>query len=168
MVYNFGDCITHGRGMPMPIMPIGLAWVWVWLDLTCEGRADDGWNLGHHSLDLTLSLPEGISHYTLSHLENDCDVSAHSRGKRLSMRAQLVCILARSKRNNRIYAFRMRLAACILRRAKKRHGRSRDETKYSICVHAYYAVLLISCWMLMVSVYIHVYTRRASGVSSHQ
>ena len=37
--------------------------------------------------------------YTLSHLENDRDVSAYSGGRRLSCRAQLVCFLTRSKRN---------------------------------------------------------------------
>ena len=38
------------------------------------------------------------SNYTLSHLENDCDVSAYSGGRRLLSRAQLVCFLTRSKR----------------------------------------------------------------------
>ena len=70
-------------------------------------------------------------HYTLSHPENNRDVSAYSRQRRLSSRAQLVCFLTRSKRNTGIDASRMRLAACILRRAQWRHGCSRDETKYS-------------------------------------
>ena len=42
--------------------------------------------------------------YTLSHLENDRDVSAYSGGRRLSSRAQLVCFLTRSKRNTEIDA----------------------------------------------------------------
>ena len=42
--------------------------------------------------------------YTLSHLENNCDVSAHTRGRRLSSRAQLVWLLTRSNRNTRIDA----------------------------------------------------------------
>ena len=33
--------------------------------------------------------------YTLSHLENDCDVSAHSRGRRLSLRAKPLRLLTR-------------------------------------------------------------------------
>ena len=36
-----------------------------------------------------------VINYTLSHLENDRDVSAYSGGRRLSSRAQLVCILTR-------------------------------------------------------------------------
>ena len=40
--------------------------------------------------------------YTLFHLENDRDVSAYSRGRRLSSRAQLACFLTRSKRNTGI------------------------------------------------------------------
>ena len=42
--------------------------------------------------------------YTLSHLENDRDVSTYSGGRRLSSRAQLVCFLTRSKRNTGIDA----------------------------------------------------------------
>ena len=42
--------------------------------------------------------------YTLSHLENDRDVSAYSGGRRLSTRAQLLCFLTRSKRNTGIDA----------------------------------------------------------------
>ena len=43
-------------------------------------------------------------HYTLSHLENDRDVSAYSGGRRLSSHAQLVCLLTRSRRNTGIDA----------------------------------------------------------------
>ena len=57
-------------------------------------------------------------HYTLSHLENDRDVSAYYEGRRLSSRAQLVCFLTRSKRNTEIDAQRMHLAACIRERAQ--------------------------------------------------
>ena len=42
--------------------------------------------------------------YTLSHLENDRDVSAYSGGRRLTSRAQLVCFLTRLKRNTGIDA----------------------------------------------------------------
>ena len=42
--------------------------------------------------------------YTLSHFENDCDVSAYSGGRLLSSHAQLVCFLTRSKRNTGIDA----------------------------------------------------------------
>ena len=52
---------------------------------------------------MNLASVESLN-YTLSHLENDRDVSAYSGGKRLSSRAQLVCFLTRSKRNIRIDA----------------------------------------------------------------
>ena len=68
--------------------------------------------------------------YTLSHLENDQDVSTYSWGRRLSSRVQFVCFLTGSKRNTGIGAWMMRLAACILVSAQWRHGCSRDETKY--------------------------------------
>ena len=42
--------------------------------------------------------------YTLSHSENNRDVSAYSTQRRLSSRAQLVCFLMRSKRNTGIDA----------------------------------------------------------------
>ena len=42
--------------------------------------------------------------YTLSHRENDRDLSTHSRGRRLLSRAQLVCLLTSSKRNTGIGA----------------------------------------------------------------
>ena len=52
--------------------------------------------------------------YTLSHLENDRDVSTYSGGKRLLLRAQLVCFVLAFKKNTVIDAQRMRLAARIL------------------------------------------------------
>ena len=45
-------------------------------------------------------------------------------------RARHVCLLARSKMNTGIDAYRMRLAACILRRTQWRHGRFWDEINY--------------------------------------
>ena len=63
--------------------------------------------------------------------ENGRDVSAYSRRRCLLWRAQLACLVTRSKRNTRIYAKRMRLAACVLSCAQWRHGRSWDETKYT-------------------------------------
>ena len=46
----------------------------------------------------------GMLLYTLSHPENDRDVSAYSSQRRLSSPAQLVCFLTRSKRNTGIDA----------------------------------------------------------------
>ena len=61
----------------------------------------------------------GTSHqlmfYTLSHLENDRDVSAWYRITRLLPLAQLLCFLTHSKR---IDAQMMRVAAFILRRGR--------------------------------------------------
>ena len=74
--------------------------------------------------------PTNLHLYPLSHLRNDHDVSAYSRGRRLLSRVQLVCFLTRSKRNTGIDTYRMRLAACILERAQWRQSRSRDDTKY--------------------------------------
>ena len=45
-----------------------------------------------------------IANYTLSHLENECDVSAYSGGRLLSSRAQLVRFLTCSKKNTGIDA----------------------------------------------------------------
>ena len=56
--------------------------------------------------------------YTLSHLDNDRDVSAYSGGRRWSSCAQLVCFLTRLKRNTGIDALRMHLVACIHERDK--------------------------------------------------
>ena len=53
--------------------------------------------------------------YTLSHRENDRDVSAYSRRRCLITRALHVCYLTRSKKNSGIDAQLMRLA-CVLQR----------------------------------------------------
>ena len=53
---------------------------------------------------LLMSVQWKQAPYTLSHLENDRDVSAYSGGRRLTPRAQLVCFLTRSKRNTGIDA----------------------------------------------------------------
>ena len=45
-----------------------------------------------------------ISIYTRSHLENDRDVSVYPGGRHLSLRAQLVCFVTRSKGNTVIDA----------------------------------------------------------------
>ena len=52
--------------------------------------------------------------YTLSHLENDRDVSAYSGWRRLSSRTQLVCYLTCSKRNTGIDALIHK--GCVLQR----------------------------------------------------
>ena len=71
--------------------------------------------------------------YTLSHLENDRDVSAWYQITRWLSCVWLLCFLTRSKRNPGIDAQMMRFAAFIPWRAEWRHGRSRDETKYRCC-----------------------------------
>ena len=57
---------------------------------------------------------ETILPYTLSHPENDRDVSAYSGRRRLASHAQLVCFLTRSKRNTGTW--RIKGASCSVYR----------------------------------------------------
>ena len=44
-----------------------------------------------------MNLGKTIDHYTLSHLENNRDISAYYGGRRLSTHTQLVCYLTAYK-----------------------------------------------------------------------
>ena len=83
---------------------------------------------------LPMPSPLSTKTYTLSHLENDRDVSACYGIRRFLLRRLLrnVCFHTRLQRNLGIDAQRMRFTAFILRRTEWHHGRSRDETKYTL------------------------------------